>query len=106
MVESLFLESIMKKMKFSSNLVELIMRFIFTATLSMIINGVPTGLITLERGLRQGYPFSPYFFIICVGAFSNLLVRAKKDQLIQGLKFAKDVSITHLLFTEDSIIFS
>lgn len=72
----------------------------------MIINGVPTGLITLERGLRQGYPFSPYFFIICVGAFSNLLVRAKKDQLIQGLKFAKDVSITHLLFTEDSIIFS
>lgn len=81
-------------------------RFIFTATFSMIINGVPTGLINPERGLRQGYPFFPYLFIICAEAFSNLLVRAKKDQLIRGLKFAKDVSITHLLFADDSLVFS
>ncbi|KAH9718774.1 hypothetical protein KPL70_005591 [Citrus sinensis] len=63
-------------------------------------------MIQPERGPRQGCPLSPYLFIICDDAFSNLLVKAEKNQLIRGLKFAKEVSITHLLFADDSLVFS
>ena len=33
-------------------------------------------------------------------------MRDERDQLIRGLKFAKDVPITHLLFVDDSLVFS
>lgn len=67
---------------------------------------MPRGLIQTKRGLRQGCPPSPYLFILCAEAFSNLIGLAKKKQLIRGLRFAKDVTISHLLFTDDSLIFS
>lgn len=34
-----------------------------------------------------------------------MLVKAEKNQLIQGLKFAKEVSITHLLFANNNLVF-
>lgn len=38
--------------------------------------------------------------------FSNMLMQAEKKKLIKGLKFANDVSISHLLFADDSLVFS
>lgn len=96
----------MVKLGFSKTWVNLIMRCITTAVFSVIINGVPRGLIQLERGLRQGCPLSPCLFIICAEAFSNLMGVAEKNQLIKGLKFAKDVTISHILFADDNLIFS
>lgn len=38
--------------------------------------------------------------------FSNMLFQAEQMQLIQGLRFSKKLSITHLLFADDSLIFT
>lgn len=81
------------------------MNGITMATFSVIINGSPKGFIQPERGLRQGCPFSPYLFILCTEIFSNLLFQAERKQLMGGLRFAKEVTITHLLFADDSLIF-
>lgn len=91
---------------FSIKWVDLIMRYVTIVSLSVIINGVPKGLIHPERGLRQGCPLSPYLFIICAEAFTNMLVMVENNQLIRGLRLANEVSITHLFFTDDSLIFS
>ncbi|KAH9728181.1 hypothetical protein KPL70_008921 [Citrus sinensis] len=57
-------------------------------------------------GLRQGCPLSPYLFILCAEAFSNLLYQAEGEQKIIGLRFAKDITISHLLFADDSLVFN
>lgn len=48
--------------------------------------------------------------IICLilhaEVFSNMLIWAEKMQLIQGLRFRRELSITHLLFAKDSLIFT
>lgn len=105
-VEWLFLKQAMEKLGFSSKWVELIMRCITSASFSIIINGVPRDLIQPERGLREGCPLSPYLFIICDEIFSSLLARAEEKQLIRGLRFSKEVTISHLLFADDNLIFT
>ena len=81
-VEWYFLKQTLLMVGFSPNWVDLIMRCVSTALLSVIINGAPNGMIQPERGLRQGCLLSLYLFIICAEAFSNILVKAEKNQLI------------------------
>lgn len=81
------------------------MNCITTSYFSIIINGIPKGKIIPKRGLRQGCPLSPYLFIICADALSNLLIQAERSKLIHGLKFGQHISISHLLFAYDSLIF-
>lgn len=104
-VEWQFLKQTMAKLGFSDKWVSLRMNCITMATFSVIINGSPKGFIQPERGLRQGCPFSPYLFILCTEIFSNLLFQAERKQLMGGLRFAKEVTITRLLFADDSLIF-
>ncbi|KAL9427669.1 hypothetical protein AB3S75_029786 [Citrus x aurantiifolia] len=105
-VEWSFLDQIMEKFGFSNKWRSLIMSCITTAQFSVIINGTPKGLILPERGLRQGCPLSPYLFIMCAEAFSNLLIQAERKQQIRGLRFANEVTISHLLFADDSLVFT
>lgn len=104
-VEWKFLQCTLEKIGFSSKFVRLIMRCITTPSFSVLINGVAKGLIKPQRGLRQGCPLSPYLFILCAEVFSNLLSQAEMNKHIHGIKFGKELSITHLLFADDSLIF-
>lgn len=92
-------------MGFSLKFVELIMRCITIPLFSVLINRVARGLIKAQRGLRQGCPLSAYLFLIYAEVFTNLLPQAESQKQIHGIKFSKDMSITHLLFADDSLIF-
>lgn len=84
----------------------MVMNCITTISSPVIVNGTAKGLFYPQRGLRQGFPFSPYLFIICVEVFSNLIRQAEQNKFIYGLRFSRELSISHLLFPNDSLIFT
>lgn len=73
---------------------------------SVLINGIPRGLIKPERGIRQGDPLSPYLFILCADILSHLVKSKAASNHIRGVKIGNGVPpITHLQFADDSLFF-
>jgi hypothetical protein len=65
------------------------MTCVCTVSFLVLINRQPHGKIIPSRGILQGDPLSPYFFIICVEGLSSLLNRAKVDGRIIGLPISR-----------------
>ena len=46
---------------------------------SIMVNGEPHGMIHPSRGLRQGYPLSPYLFLLCAEGFHALIQQVENS---------------------------
>jgi hypothetical protein len=105
-VEWAFLENIMLKMGFNISWVSMIMECVRTVSYSVLINGEPRGFFHPTRGLRQGDPISPYFFLLCAEGLNALLVKTAMSKSIQGISISRGgPKLTHLFFADDSVLF-
>ena len=108
-VDWTFLLAVLKKMGFGERWCRWIKRCLSTVRYSVMVNGSPTGFFQSSRGLRQGNLLSPYLFVVVMEAFSCLLKRVVaggflSPYLIRGRR-GKGVQISHLLFSNDTLIF-
>jgi hypothetical protein len=86
--------------------VEMIMRLVTSISFSIQLNGDCLELFTPSRGIRQGDPSSPYLFLLAVEALSCLLKSRNQSSTLNGIKVAPSApTVSHLLFTDDSLLF-
>jgi hypothetical protein len=105
-VEWNFLEEVMRHLGFAEQWINLVMMCVRIANYAILLNGNPVERFYPTRGIRQGDPISPYLFLLCTEALSNLMTRAEERGLIVGVPTSKRGPwITHLFFADDSLLF-
>ena len=85
-IEWSFIEKTLKYFNFGTSLVTWIKLFYRDTSSCVQNNGWSSDFFTLSRGVRQGCPLSPYFFILCrAEVLSNA---TRKDEEIRGIKIS------------------
>ncbi|KAH0981517.1 hypothetical protein GBA52_008694 [Prunus armeniaca] len=105
-VEWPFLIAMMKKLGFPYQFGSWIFECISTVSYSVLINGAAVDNVKPSRGLRQGDPLSPFLFLICAEGLTYLIKAFEERQALHGFRLRGDgISISHLLFVDDSVLF-
>lgn len=106
-VDWAYLDTILEARGFGNLWRKWIKGYLSSAKFSIIIYGCPHGKIRATRGIRQGDPLSPFLFNIIIDTLSRLLTKAEMDWRILGFEVGNsDLSISHLQFADDTILFS
>jgi hypothetical protein len=53
--------------------------------------------------LRQGYPLSPYLFLLIADGLSRAIKSTKRANIVQGMRLGRSEILTHLLFVDDVV---
>jgi hypothetical protein len=76
---------------------------------SVLVKGSPEGFFSCSRGLRQGDPLSPLLFLLVMEVLSRMLRKVETEGLIRGFRVGCNVvdglSISHILYADDTILF-
>lgn len=101
-----FIRNMMEKFGFNGIWIDRIMQFITSVTYTFIHNGEEFGKVQPQRGLCQGDPIFPYFYIMCAEGLSAIIRRIEEAGLIHGCSVARGApAISHLLFADDCYLF-
>ena len=83
----------MEQMGFSPKWRKWIFSCLDSAYASVLVNGLATSEFKVQRGLRQGDPFSP-LLILAVEALNMVLLEATNNNFFHGVK-VKTIFIFH-----------
>lgn len=101
-----FLDSTLMQMNFSAKWRRWIRGCLSSAAISISVNGSPTQEFSMQRGLRQGDPLSPFLFIIATEALHVMMMEANQKGIFKGACIGQDsIEITHLQFADDVLFF-
>ena len=85
-----FIRKMLVAFGFSMAWVNWIINLISSAFFSILVNGVPSGIITPTRGICQGDPLSPFLFILMAEGLGRSISASKEANSIRGLHGTPD----------------
>ena len=100
-----FLYQVLKSFGFSTDFVSLIKACTDRPWIAPLVNGRPSKFFQASRGLCQGYPLSPFLYILMAESLSRKLSAELAIGSLLGIKIASGVNpINHALFADDSLL--
>ncbi|GAU48973.1 hypothetical protein TSUD_245640 [Trifolium subterraneum] len=101
-----YLDAVIGRMGFPTLWRKWIKECICTATTSVLVNESPTDEFTLERGLRQGDPLSPFLFLLAAKGLHVLMEAMEEQRLFTGYSVGEiaPLSVSHLQFADDTLL--
>ncbi len=101
------MKDVLKNFGFDATFVNWVMECVSTPSFSELINGGKSKSFSPSRGLRQGDPLSPYFFILCQEVLSTLIERELVAGSIHGVNMnVGGPTFTNVMFAHDIMLFS
>nr|KAJ0221007.1 hypothetical protein LSAT_V11C200075540 [Lactuca sativa] len=99
-----YLDSILEQMNFGTKWRSWIHGCLSSARISVLINGAATSEFSMERGIRQGNPLSPFLFIIATEGLHIAMEEGKEIGIFEGIKLPNHgPSLSHLQYADDVI---
>lgn len=105
-VEWTFLFNTLTAMGLPPNFIHWVSLCVTTPSFSVQVNGELAGFFRSDRGLRQGCALSPYLFVLSMHVLSKLLDKSAAEHKIGYHPKCKNLSLTHLSFADDILVFS
>lgn len=100
-----FLYRVLSAFGFNQNFIDIIKACLEKIWIAPMINGRPTNFFLATRGLRQGFPLSPFLYILMADSLSRKLTMEKQKGSIPGIRIEKGIEpMTHALFADDSLL--
>ena len=72
---------------------------------SILINGTPSCFLTSSTRVRHECPLSPLLFILVIEGLILLIRDAKEKGRIRGINISANMTLNHLLFVDDAVLF-
>ena len=105
-IEWSFIKEMLVRINLPTSLIDIVMSCVSTVSASILINRETTDTILPSRGLRQGYPLSPYLFILCMDYLSQLIEAKCEVKHWHPVKVSQNgPAFSHLLFADDLLFF-
>lgn len=102
-----FLEKALYNINLNSRWIKLITSCVKGGNTAVLWNGEPLPSLNQKRGLRQGDPLSPYFFVICMEYLSGPILKKVETGEWLGIKASPNgPAISHLFFADDLMLFA
>jgi hypothetical protein len=100
-----FLYRVLSSFGFNQEFINLIKACLEKIWIAPLVNGRPANFFIATRGLRQGYPLSPFLYILMEDSLSRNLSSEKQEGNIPGIRIVKGIDpVNHALFADDSLM--
>jgi len=101
----LYIRLLLTHLRFHIDFIRWVMSCMTSVSFVILINGAASPFFHVEQGLRQGCPLSPLLFLLLAEGLSRFLIKDKADEDFRDINISPGLSITHLLFVDNILIF-
>jgi hypothetical protein len=82
----IYMEKMLVAYGFDAYWIKWVMALVTSPSFSILLNGAPAKPFYPSRGIFQGYPLSPFLFVIIMEGLSRSIKAANNEGEISGLK--------------------